>query len=162
MVMIFNKFREELRAMPYADYIKLVELAELEEEERLLIKYAVREKCLVDNICLKLFMDRATYFRKLPIALVKLYYTKSLIKSCNFFFRVILYTKSMEDIFMLDKIKNRLEKEVDKIISKEDLSIAEYIFLQKVLEDIKTDALQEYILGGNKCKCQCSKEMSQA
>lgn len=68
----------------------------------------------------------------------------------------------MEDIFMLDKIKNRLEQEVDKIISKEDLSIAEYIFLQKVAEDIKADVLQEYILGGAKCKCQCNKETSQA
>lgn len=74
--MILSKFRKELRAMPYADYIKLIELAELEDEEVLLLKYAVREDRLVENTCLKLFIDRSTYFRKLNIALIKVYYTK--------------------------------------------------------------------------------------
>lgn len=63
---------------------------------------------------------------------------------------------------MLEKVKARLEKEICKVIDKEDLSIADYVFLQKVAEDTRLSALHELMLGGTKCHCQDNKETSQA
>lgn len=70
------KFKKELKDMPDYQLRKLMNLAELEDEEKLLVKYAIIDENYVENTCMKLYMHRATYFRKLLIVLVKLYYTR--------------------------------------------------------------------------------------
>lgn len=46
---------------------------------------------------------------------------------------------------MLDKIQNRLDKEIDKIINKEDLTIADYLFLESVCEKKYLNSNREHI-----------------
>lgn len=52
-----------------------MKVAELDEIEYWLIKYAFIDNRYVENTCQKLHISQATYFRKLPIAIIKLYYT---------------------------------------------------------------------------------------
>ena len=53
----------------------LFEKAELEEDEKWLLKYAYIDERLVLNTCAKLNISESTYYRILPIALIKIYYT---------------------------------------------------------------------------------------
>lgn len=45
----------------------------------------------------------------------------------------------MEDIFMLEKIQNRINKEVEKILQKEKLSIPDYFFLEGIISRLKCE-----------------------
>ena len=61
--------------MSKTDLRALFEKAELEETERWLLKYAYIDERLVLNTCAKLSISESTYYRMLPIALIKIYYT---------------------------------------------------------------------------------------
>ena len=73
--MNFKELKHQLKAMSKSQLRHLFELAELEETEKYLLKYAYIDERMVINTCLKLNISESTYHRLLPIALTKVYYT---------------------------------------------------------------------------------------
>ena len=73
--MNFKELKHQLKAMSKSQLRHLFELAELEETEKWLLKYAYIDERLVLNTCAKLNISESTYHRLLPIALTKVYYT---------------------------------------------------------------------------------------
>lgn len=70
-----QNIKKKLREMSKAELRELFEKAELEEIEKDLLKYAYIYERMVLNTCAKLNISESTYYRMLPIALVKIYYT---------------------------------------------------------------------------------------
>ena len=73
--MNFKELKHQLKTMNKSQLRHLFELAELEETEKWLLKYAYIDERMVINTCLKLNISESTYHRLLPIALTKIYYT---------------------------------------------------------------------------------------
>lgn len=73
--MNFKELKHQLKAMNKSQLRHLFELAELEEIEKYLLKYAYIDERMVINTCLKLNISESIYHRLLPIALTKIYYT---------------------------------------------------------------------------------------
>lgn len=61
--------------MSKAELRALFEKAELEENEKWLLRYAYIDERMVLNTCAKLNISESTYHRLLPVALIKIYYT---------------------------------------------------------------------------------------
>jgi DNA-directed RNA polymerase specialized sigma subunit len=70
-----HDIKTKLKEMSKPELRALFEKAELEETEKWLLKYAYIDERLVLNTCAKLNISESTYYRMLPIALVKIYYT---------------------------------------------------------------------------------------
>ena len=64
----------KLKKMSASELRALFEKAELEEEEKWLLKYYLDDK-MVLNTCRKLNMSESRYHRMLPVALTKVHYT---------------------------------------------------------------------------------------
>lgn len=73
--MNFQPLKHKLKQMTKPELRALFEKAELEENEKWLLRYAYVEERLVPNTCAKLHISESTYHRILPIALLKVYYT---------------------------------------------------------------------------------------
>ena len=67
--------KKKLKSMNKPELRALFEKAELEENEKWLLKYAYIDERLVLNTCAKLNISESTYYRMLLIALTKIYYT---------------------------------------------------------------------------------------
>lgn len=70
-----QSIKKKLKSMTKSELRALFEKAELEENEKWLLKYAYIDERLVLNTCRKLNISESTYHRMLPIALTKIYYT---------------------------------------------------------------------------------------
>ena len=69
-----NDLKKQLKEMSDSELRILFEKAELECEEKWLLKYYIKDK-MVQNTCRKLSISESTYHRMLPIALLKIHYT---------------------------------------------------------------------------------------
>lgn len=70
-----QNIKKKLKEMSKAELRALFEKAELEENEKWLLKYAYIDERMVLNTCAKLNISESTYHRLLPVALIKIYYT---------------------------------------------------------------------------------------
>ena len=70
-----QNIKTKLREMSKSELRALFEKAELDNTERWLLKYAFIDERYVLNTCAKLSISESTYYRMLPIALTKIYYT---------------------------------------------------------------------------------------
>lgn len=70
-----KELKRKLKSMQKSDLRILFQKAELNDTEKWLLIYAYIDERMVQNICAKLSLSESTYFRMLPIALTKIYYT---------------------------------------------------------------------------------------
>lgn len=70
-----QNIKKTLKSMSKAELRALFEKAELEENEKWLLRYAYIDERMVLNTCAKLNISESTYHRLLPVALIKIYYT---------------------------------------------------------------------------------------
>ncbi len=66
---------QKLKKLSYEQFYILLNEAELEDEEKWLLRYAIREDRMVINTCCKLHISETKYHKTLSLALVKVYYT---------------------------------------------------------------------------------------
>lgn len=69
-----HDIKNKLKQMNDSELRLLFEKADLEEEEKWLLKYYIKDR-MVQNTCRKLNMSESRYHRMLPIALTKIHYT---------------------------------------------------------------------------------------
>lgn len=69
-----QNIKNKLKQMNDFELRLLFEKADLEEEEKWLLKYYIKDR-MVQNTCRKLNMSESRYHRMLPIALTKIHYT---------------------------------------------------------------------------------------